>query len=313
MALRELCNAVKSLTTRDPNREDWHAHSQTQVRGVLLDEVSQLFDHFYYSLSPTIDPAVLTHSALRIEPLELVTDGAQPGRHFLKPRPAIWLASHPVDRLNEQTQDRIAWLEDKWTADTNIPNDFADSGLLSGTLSYEFRYYERKIGPGAETYTLEEMTGWVPRPLVRDIQHNKYMQPSPPSSSHTGTAAFSKTRFGDSWLRDDATPHITCILEHGIPPEEHLLRSEVLTILGLIRSRLAGYTLQENKIIPVNVISCMSGYAARVLQAWYIDEELVVCKSKYYYFDTLEERRENMKLFLLYLGSEPVGDTRACY
>lgn len=89
------------------------------------------------------------------------------------------------------------------------------------------------------------------RPLVRDIKWWKYNRPSTEPQEHERVAGYRSSRFGYSWLRDDARPHITCILEHAVPPEESLLRNEVLTILGLMRGRLAGHTLKQHQIIPV--------------------------------------------------------------
>lgn len=59
----------------------------------------------------------------------------------------------------------------------------------------------------------------------------------------------------------------------------------------------------------MNVVSCVNGYGARILQAHYQEEKLVVYKSRYYDFGDAEERYRNTRLFLLYLASEPVGNT----
>lgn len=54
-------------------------------------------------------------------------------------------------------------------------------------------------------------------------------------------------------MRDDSKPHRVFLLEHASHPEKELLRSEVLTVLGMMRERLAGHTLRENKIAPAGL------------------------------------------------------------
>lgn len=101
------------------------------------------------------------------------------------------------------------------------------------------------------------------------IEKDKYMQPSPlpkPESpdepppdpkANINPAAFQWTRLANAWMRDDSKPHRIFLLEHASHPEEQLLRSEVLTILGMIRERLAGHTLRDHKIAPVRLDSSL--------------------------------------------------------
>lgn len=101
------------------------------------------------------------------------------------------------------------------------------------------------------------------------IEKDKYMQPSPlpsPKSpdepppdpkANINPAAFQWTRLANAWMRDDSKPHRIFLLEHASHPEEQLLRSEVLTILGMIRERLAGHTLRDHKIAPVRLDSSL--------------------------------------------------------
>jgi hypothetical protein len=58
------------------------------------------------------------------------------------------------------------------------------------------------------------------------------------------------------------------------------------------------------------LITAFAGTKARILQAHYTEGELVVSKSDTFAFDSPEARREDVPLFLAYMPSEPVGDTR---
>lgn len=57
------------------------------------------------------------------------------------------------------------------------------------------------------------------------------------------------------------------------------------------------------------VISCMNGFAARIIEGHYNEGKLVLYKSELFDFATEGYRDANVELFLLYLGSQPVGDT----
>jgi hypothetical protein len=77
------------------------------------------------------------------------------------------------------------------------------------------------------------------------------MRQSDPNTPESESPTPWDVRFGDNWVRDDSHPHRTVILEHSVPPHEGLLRSEVLTIIGLMRERLSAQTLMEHKLAPV--------------------------------------------------------------
>ncbi|KAL3487406.1 hypothetical protein BJX62DRAFT_241108 [Aspergillus germanicus] len=95
---------------------------------------------------------------------------------------------------------------------------------------------------------------------------------------------------------------------HHLPPEPDLLRTELLIIVGIMRTRLGIY--KEYEVAPVMVITTFAGNKSRILQAHYTEGGLVVLESDFFAFDSPEARREHVPLFLAYMSSEPVGDTR---
>jgi hypothetical protein len=52
------------------------------------------------------------------------------------------------------------------------------------------------------------------------------------------------------------------------------------------------------------------GKKARIIQACLDSKGFIICKSALYNFSTIEERKSNINLFLLYMASEPTGNTK---
>ncbi|KAL4925952.1 uncharacterized protein BDV17DRAFT_293933 [Aspergillus undulatus] len=324
-------NTVINMATPDPEAQNWERHQRLQCRQASRDSITLTFDRLYYSPYAYIDNATAELHSIKIETLTLNTDGQQDTRMpFFKPPSLSWLTIHPINPKHKKTQDRIAEVNDAWAAAKR--GEYSECRILATTLGNEFTRYIRirpdesyrlvpEDRPDLETgynfdflnsFPLEEISGWTRSRLPSCIQHHRYIRPTLPERSDktTPTKTWSST-FGDTWMRNDAKPHLSFIMEHDVPASEDLLATEVMTILGMIHGGLSAFTLEEHKIVPVNVISCLNGYAARVIQAYYRDEELLLYKSKLHFFDRECERQRNINLFLLYLACQPVGDTIA--
>ncbi|KAL3487397.1 hypothetical protein BJX62DRAFT_213729 [Aspergillus germanicus] len=104
-----------------------------------------------------------------------------------------------------------------------------------------------------------------------------------------------------------AAPHILALLMHHRPPPADLVRTELLVIMGIMRTRLEVY--KEHEIAPVMLVTTFNETKARIIQGHYCDGQMVICKSDIYDFNTLESRQDNVSLFLAYMASEPVWDT----
>lgn len=57
--------------------------------------------------------------------------------------------------------------------------------------------------------------------------------------------------------------------------------------------------------------SCTDNLKARILIAYFNGKKLIVLKSALHDFSTPEARERNFPLFLLYMCSQAVGDTKA--
>ncbi|KAL4883181.1 hypothetical protein BJY04DRAFT_216481 [Aspergillus karnatakaensis] len=312
MALRNFLTNIPNLPPIPPlwdsNPErtaEWLAEQDRQIRHEIREEIINLFDRIYHSPCPYIAPSAPGQLKITCKYLSLNDAGGyDEHKQFFKPKPLSWLRSHPVDtkKIPKNQQAGQQWSAPK----TGQCADYVEAASISAGFICEFSRYAR-IGIESD-YTLEELSGWIDRGTGHRIESRPSMKPSTPDNDARPAAPWN-TRIAASWIRDDAHPHLTCILENASPPHDDLLRSEVLTILGLMRESLSRYSLQKHRIVPITAISCMNGREARLLQAFFLQEELVIYKSGLLNFSIEKSMSVNVPLFMLYLASEPVGDT----
>lgn len=186
MSLRSIYNSVPSISTpninvssltnlfEDTRVTEWNSHGQAQIRQGIREEITKIFDKIYFSISPFIDPTTASELGIQCEKLNLVTYGGE-RRHepFFKSRASTWLVLHPVDPEHRKTAKLIASMDREWqTRINNVGGNYAEAEMVSAALGYSFRHYER-VTPFEDTraedgsrdcsdsYTLEEISGWV--------------------------------------------------------------------------------------------------------------------------------------------------------
>jgi hypothetical protein len=59
------------------------------------------------------------------------------------------------------------------------------------------------------------------------------------------------------------------------------------------------------------VISFLGGKQGRILQAYYDSKILIIQKTKFYDFFTVEAARPHIEHFLRYMASEAIGETKS--
>ncbi|KAL2839351.1 hypothetical protein BJY01DRAFT_250531 [Aspergillus pseudoustus] len=325
---------------------DWSEHQHLHRRQIIRDALTEIFDKLYYSPSPCISLSTAKDLQIVVKQLKLVETGNydsvrqdfQP--EFFKPMPMGALEFLKVDFKEKSVQGHLSSLDSTWShAETGNCGGYNQAKAVAETLSRWFRKLERvPVGENGasvqDSLTLQEWSGWIHRRPSPKIEGTKYMRPSGADGPEGTSPTPWNAQYSDGWLRDDSNPHQTVMVVHTSPPHDDLLRAEVLTIIGLMRERLATQTLIEHKIIPVRailpflnyiyhgatrtifltvvqiqVISCMADFQARVLQAHFQYGRLTIFKSLLWSFKTVEDREENLLAFLLYLGAKPVGDT----
>ncbi|PYI02466.1 hypothetical protein BO78DRAFT_453940 [Aspergillus sclerotiicarbonarius CBS 121057] len=255
-------------------------------------------------------------------PLTLRTDGGYSSTesvHF-KPWPLLKLEQYPIDHSDKQTESDFKGHEavfdnfNKDHQDDTIDEDDSDeddSGdFLCNALVYEFVQYARKGHPSGNT--LEHLSGWHEGDFDRKILKGRYMDSAMHTDPSSDPLASPSLTFEAVWYRTlpHELPHISLIVSYEGLSDDNLLRSEVLTLIGIMRTRLGRTELKEHTVAPVLMISCMGFLKARILQAHYTNGKLMVSKSPLHDFSTPEARQKNIPLFLLYMCSECVGDTK---
>ncbi|PYH40502.1 uncharacterized protein BP01DRAFT_361227 [Aspergillus saccharolyticus JOP 1030-1] len=244
--------------------------------------------------------------------LPLQPDGLLPNTGeavYFQPWPMRRLEAHPVDMTDPTTRDSARVKEKLWA---RLDRKRADQdGFLSAVFADEFLEYLR-VGPLGRD-TLEQFSLWTEGNLENGIIRSRYMNFSSSADPDAGPVAASTAdfKFEEVWCAGREHPHISLIVTHKVAPAEKLLRTEVLALVGIMRTRLSRAALKEHTIIPINMISCMRQRKARILQAHFDGEDLVIRKSGLYNFATRELREKNIPLFLLYMASRPTGNTKA--
>ncbi|KAL4966171.1 uncharacterized protein BDV14DRAFT_199304 [Aspergillus stella-maris] len=331
----KMVNKVTNMATSYlRNTDDWNKIQCLQARRAMRDNIIKTFDRIYYFLSTYIDSETARDLDIKILTMDLTMDGTpNDSMPYFRPFSLARLNLHQVDPSHRPTRELMTDMDEMWTAAACGAHPQAE--VLATALCRAFAHYER-IKPDEsypldeedreynledgynfqESYTLEEVSGWKRMWLPKRTLEHKYLEPSPSNSDNAddnNNAFPPTTKWSYSltgvWMRDDYRPHLKLIMHHDMPPCDDLLAGEIMAVLAMVRSRLSGLTLQEHNIIPVTMVSCMNEFTARVSQAYYSEEELIVFKSKLYHFDDKHKREDHINLFMLYLASEPVGDT----
>ncbi|CEL10057.1 hypothetical protein ASPCAL13184 [Aspergillus calidoustus] len=296
---------------------DWDDQHHLHARQDIIAGLMTIFDKIYYTPDPYVTSETARDLGISIKHLKLVETGDYKNEHFefrpefFKPMPMGAYELLPIDAFDVGTTGLMKTLDEYWdeAESGGKCGGFTQARAVSDLFSCLFSLVERMPVGSDDDFTLQQWSGWVRRWPNRTVQGRKYMRPSGPNTPESESVTLWDVRFGDNWVRDDSHPHRTVILEHSVPPHKGLLRSEVLTIIGLMRERLSAQTLMEHKVAPIQIISCMNDYQARILQADFRDGKLTIYKSLLWSFATQEERLENTSLFLRYFAAQPVGDT----
>jgi len=108
----------------------------------------------------------------------------------------------------------------------------------------------------------------------------------------------------------DSKPHLACPLIEGVIPDDRIRRAELLGILRLMKSAMRHALFRKpiiwHTIYPVTIYSFASRQA-RILHAHFDGQTLHIRRSNY--LDFMEMNVDNIKLYLRWMMSEPIGDT----
>ncbi|OJZ91594.1 hypothetical protein ASPFODRAFT_76284 [Aspergillus luchuensis CBS 106.47] len=251
---------------------------------------------------------------IRCHDLRLRTDGGSSAtaQTYFKPWTLDKLEQFPLDLDDPDTKKSIrtneacfAKLDEERSRESTgeLDPERDDSGLSCPM---------RNTGDGA---TLDDLSGWFGRYFNNTIIKERYMNMAMFTDPGSDPLASPPLRFEDAWYPNlpegQELPHINLIVTLEGVCDDNILRSELLVLLGVMRTRLLRVVLKDHIVAPVLLASCANDLKARVLIAYFDCKKLVVLKSPLHDFYTPEARERDIPLFLLYMCSQAVGDTKA--
>ena len=153
----------------------------------------------------------------------------------------------------------------------------------------------------------------------------KHRQFYPETRSQWGTCGILRV----NKISPISQPHLACLLMDDAFPDEDLRPSELISAVRLMRQAIRLDKLNQFRVNPVRVCFSLSArtqssdadmilflqvyvysfcsYQARILETYYEAGTFFVRKTPY--IDFAEENRENIKLYLRWMMSEPSGNT----
>ncbi|GKZ67407.1 hypothetical protein AnigIFM50267_001795 [Aspergillus niger] len=193
---------------------------------------------------------------IRCHDLTLRTDGGSSAttQTYFKPWPLEKLKQFPLDLDDPCTKGNVrtdeacfADLDKKMLRETTgeSDSDDDDSGLLlSSVFLCQFTYYARKTTEAGAT--LDDLSGWFGR--------ERYMNMAMFTEPGSNPLASPPLRFEDAWYphlpQGQELPHINLIVTHEAVCDNNILRSELLVLVGVMRTRLGRVKLQDHVVAP---------------------------------------------------------------
>ncbi|OJJ45041.1 hypothetical protein ASPZODRAFT_70613 [Penicilliopsis zonata CBS 506.65] len=278
-----------------------------QVRQTVIQRINETYDLVedrdgMHIQSDSLEGLQIKCEDLNLHPDESLDGSPQPV--FFKPWPlASFPRPHPTDEYTSK-QVEIYKAKKYWDIDSPLlAYQISQANYLSSIIGIFFEGLLRDVGRPQYKYPqcLETMASWIHKDFTYNIFADDF---DPPLWTSVDWYP------GEAWKSTKNVPHIMFTLILGYEPTEDLFQVEVLSILAAMITRLEGDEDLAHNTIPIMVISIMAGMKARVLQAHYNYQGLVIRKSQMISFPTVDEALPNIDLFLRFMASECVGDTK---
>ncbi|RLL96014.1 hypothetical protein CFD26_105610 [Aspergillus turcosus] len=291
-------------------------------RNKLIHHLDSIYRKAYNLGKPFFDPTICDKLKIRCETLDLKSDGeyanGAPAPNFFDPFPLETLKKHPIITPDDRARRDYQSYEDIF--------DRTEEGFASQALSYRLMCHFdgfRRNGITSRRGRLMDVTLWreayvshfvsitrnvlliylISRSEFPEFIQEYFMPGVCLQRGHSPSP-------GACWTAQSTPlPHIMCIVEFMFGGTEELLRGEILTILATTITRLELEGYQGEVVIPVLLFSIMSDFKARIIQAYFDGDQLVIRKSKLYDFSTRETLSSSTTLFMQWMASQPVGDT----
>ncbi|KAL4782563.1 hypothetical protein BJX76DRAFT_358827 [Aspergillus varians] len=225
---------------------------------------------------------------------------------FFKPFPIERMKQTPLDMNDEEI--RLIIQAHRTRSEKIGPKDIDGGDLVYSTLCTQFSTFLRVDQDGNQVDSLAGQSEWHGYHIDDDVLLEKY--------EAFGALGKSKlvpwtTDIRSVDRRHDGNPHILLMMIQHTSPVEELLRTEILTLVGVIITRLGAQSLADHRVMPVMALSCFQNARARILQAFMTEAGLIIYKTKLYDFTDQENRDDAIEKCLSYMASTPIGDTKS--
>ncbi|KAF5857200.1 hypothetical protein ETB97_006158 [Aspergillus alliaceus] len=320
MSLRNLFGTLRCSRKRRRENETFK-----EARKEILNHLREVHQSVKLLPLTSLTNAYAARYNIRCHDLTLRTDGGSSAttQTYFKPWPLEKLEQFPLDLDNPDTNSNVrsdeacfADLDKERSRETTGEGDSDgdDTGnLLSYVLVCQFTQHARKATEARAT--LDDLSGWFGRSFNNTIIRERYMNMAMFTDPGSNPLASPPLRFEDAWYphlpQGQELHHINLIVTHEAVCDNNILRSELLVLVGVMRTRLGRVALQDHVVAPVLLTTCTNNLKARILIAYFDGKNLIVSKSALHDFSSPEGRERNFPLFLLYMCSQAVGDTKA--
>ncbi|KAG2019043.1 hypothetical protein GB937_005332 [Aspergillus fischeri] len=275
---------------------------------VMIEHLDSIYRKAYDLGKPFFDPRIYDKLKIRCETLDLKDDGEYangiPAPSFFDPLPLETLKNHRIITPDEEAKRDYLSYENIF----DRPEDGDTSQVVSYRIMRHFDWYRRN-GISSLRARLMDITVWreayVPHfvSVTKNVLADEYFMPGV-----NGQRGYAPAGWWEE--KSLSLPHIMCMLEfYSFRGTEELLRGEILGILATTITRLELECFQDEVVIPVLMFSVMSDFKARIIQAYFNGDKLVIRKSRLYDFSTPETLSSSTILFIQWMASKPVGNT----
>ncbi|RHZ64519.1 hypothetical protein CDV55_107241 [Aspergillus turcosus] len=291
-------------------------------RNKLIDHFDSIYRRAYDLSKPFVDATIYDKLKIRCETLDLKNDGKYDNGavapNFFEPFPLETLEKHQIITPDESARRDYQSYEDIF--------DRTEEGFASQALSYRLiSHFDgfRRNGITSRRGRLMDVTLWreayvshfvsITRNVLLIYLISRSEFPEFIEEFFESGVCLQRGHSpspGACWTAQSTPlPHIMCIVEFMFGGTEELLRGEILTVLATTITRLELEGYQGEVVMPVLLFSIMSDYKARIIQAYFDGDKMVIRKSKLYDFSTRETLSSSTTLFMQWMASKPVGDT----
>ncbi|PYH66987.1 uncharacterized protein BO88DRAFT_90491 [Aspergillus vadensis CBS 113365] len=281
--------------------------SHHEMRADVIEKTSGIFAAVAHHEAAWIEPDIQDDLRVICEDLHISKAGTY--RDKLSPVFFNPLGTHNIPRLDltdAQTQESINDITEDWDSPPPWPRTVTDQLY---ELIYAIEYYFRE---GSRIYELEygwsntlshyakwvECGGITPQLIAEEF--DRPIWGSRGSTPYLGYVARNQLNM----------PHTLLATLTRSEANEKLSRSEALTILTVMLTRLKSDDFPNHNVIPIMLISVFAGFQVRVLEAHYDFRGLVIRKSKFLSFANRDAAIPNMDILMSFMCSEVIGNTR---